>query len=238
MTYTRVKICGITTTSDARVAIEAGADMLGFILYPKSPRYVTPGVIAEIIKEIKNSRLETEQLAAESHARNPQSSILNPPRFIGVFVNESSARVTEVLAEIGLDYAQFHGDEPPEMVASFAGRAFKALRPADAVEAEEQAQRFAALGPADGPRWMIDAYDPDEYGGTGKRADWSTAAELARRYPGLLLAGGLTPDNVGAAIGAVRPWGVDVSSGVEVAPGEKDHAKVRAFIEQTRQSLT
>lgn len=227
VTHTHVKICGITNPFDARVAIEAGADMLGFILYPKSPRYVMPEMIAEIIREMREERMMGKLKLPPTRTRLPA--------FIGVFVNESAQRVDGMLAVAGLDYAQLHGDESPEMVTGFGGRAFKALRPADAAEAKEQAQRFASLGPADGPRWMIDAYDPDEYGGTGKRADWHVAADLARRYPGLLLAGGLTPDNVAAAVRAVRPWGVDVSSGVEVAPGKKDHAKVRAFVEQARQ---
>jgi phosphoribosylanthranilate isomerase len=242
MPYTRVKICGITNLADARVAVEAGADLLGFILYPRSPRYVEPGKIKKIIKaittELEDSGLKIGVAAGESPSPNLQSSILKFPRFVGVFVNEPLPRVAAILAEAGLDYAQLHGDETPEMVAALEGRGFKALRPADADAATAQAERYAGLGPAPGPRWLVDAYDPHEYGGTGKRADWHVAAELARRYPGLLLAGGLTPDNVAAAIRTVRPWGVDVSSGVERSPGQKDHEKVRAFIRHVREKET
>lgn len=239
MTHTRVKICGITNLTDARVAVEARADLLGFILYPKSPRYVAPDLIREIIDKIKDSKLKIGVAADEPPPPNLQSSILNfpLPRFVGVFVNEPTQRVAEILAVTGLDYAQLHGDESPEMVAGFDGRAFKALRPTDASTAAAQAKRYAQLGPAGGPCWLMDAYDPHEYGGTGKRADWRVAAALARRYPGLLLAGGLTSDNVAAAIRAVRPWGVDVSSGVEVSPGRKDHDKVRAFVQQAHLEL-
>ncbi|WP_141610152.1 phosphoribosylanthranilate isomerase [Litorilinea aerophila] len=214
-----VKICGITNLADARVAMEAGADLLGFIFYPKSPRYVEPEEAAHIV-----AGLRQEHDAARL------------PRFVGVFVNEPMGRVAALLAEIGLDYAQLHGDETPEQVASLPGHGFKALRPADNRQAEAEAARFASLGPADGPRYLLDAYDPAAYGGTGRRADWQVAASLARRYPGLLLAGGLTPANVATAVQAVAPWGVDVSSGVEAAPGRKDHDAVRAFIRQVRQS--
>ncbi len=244
MPYTRVKICGITNLADARVAVEAGADLLGFILYPRSPRYVEPEVIREIVEgmknEIKDSKLKIGATAGEFPPPNLQFSIFNFqfPRFVGVFVNEPIARVAAILEETGLDYAQLHGDETPEMMAVLEGRAFKALRPANADAAAAQAERYAGLGPKEdhAPRWLMDAYDPHEYGGTGKRADWHVAASLARRYPGLLLAGGLTADNVDAAIRAVRPWGVDVSSGVELRPGRKDHEKVLAFIRHVREA--
>ena len=129
-----------------------------------------------------------------------------------------------------IDYAQLHGDEPPAVVESLRGRGFKALRPTSAAEASLDAEWYADLGPADGPQLLVDAYDPNEYGGTGKRADWQAAAELVRTCPRLVLAGGLTPRNVAAAVDAVQPWAVDVSSGVEIGPGRKDAAKVRAFI--------
>jgi phosphoribosylanthranilate isomerase len=217
-----VKICGVTNLADAKVAIEAGADLLGFNFYIRSPRCVAPEEVKEILKGIGDWRLEI--------GRNPQSSILNLPKTVGVFVNESAARVAEILDFTGLDLAQLHGDESPEMVARLFGRAFKALRPADNAAAEAEARRFAPLGPREGPCLLVDAYDPAAYGGTGKKADWHVAAQLARRYPGLLLAGGLTPANVAQAVSAVRPWGVDVSSGVEVEPGRKDHDALRRFV--------
>lgn len=228
MSSIQVKICGITNLADARVAVAAGADLLGFILYAKSPRYIEPEKVAEIIRdlrlEIRDWRLETS-LRVQSSVSN-----LQPPKFVGVFVHEPIERIQQLLGETGLDYAQLHSDETPDALAALAGRAFKALRPTSHEQALAEADQFAPLGPLPGPALMIDAHDPNAYGGTGKTADWHAAAAIARQHPGLLLAGGLTPINVAAAIGIVQPWGVDVSSGVEAAPGQKDHAKVRAFI--------
>jgi phosphoribosylanthranilate isomerase len=229
-----VKICGIINLEDARVAVEAGADLLGFILYPKSPRFVEPGVVREILGEIQEigeiggSRLDTPAGPASRRLKT-----------VGVFVNESVKNILAILNQTGLDYAQLHSGEPPEALNRLAGRAFKALRPTGADEALAQAATYAPLGPVEGPALLIDAYDPTAYGGTGKTADWHAAAAIARQHPGLLLAGGLTPENVTAAIRTVQPWGVDVSSGVEVAPGQKDHDKVRAFVQAARrQSMT
>lgn len=220
MSNIHVKICGITNLEDARVAIEAGADLLGFNLYFKSPRFVEPTTIAEILKE----------MASQKPVPSPQSPVSKPLKTVGIFVNEPIERILAVLDQTGLDYAQLHSDEPPEALAQLRGRGFKALRPTGADEALAQAATYAPLGPIGGPALLIDAYDPTTYGGTGKIADWQAAAAIARQHPGLLLAGGLTPENVAAAIRTVQPWGVDVSSGVEVAPGQKDHAKVRAFV--------
>ena len=138
-----------------------------------------------------------------------------------------------ILKETGLDLAQLHGGEPPVVLERLQGRAFKALRSTSLAEAEADAEWYADLGPSAGPDLLLDAYHPQAYGGTGQRADWDTAAALARRYR-LLLAGGLTPANVAEAIARVQPWGVDVSSGVETEPGRKDHAAVRAFIAAAR----
>lgn len=225
MSHIRVKICGLTNLEDARVALEAGADLLGFIFYPKSPRYVTPETVAEIVREIGEGR---------SPAARP-SPPATLPKLVGVFVNETAERITEILSQTGLDYAQLHGNEMAAMVAQFQGRAYKALRPASAEEAFTAVAHFAPLGPSTGPSVMIDAYDPHLYGGTGKTADWRVAATLAQQHPGLLLAGSLTPENVASAIQIARPWGVDVSSGVEAAPGRKDHGKVQAFLQAVKQ---
>ena len=224
MTDVRVKICGITNFDDARVALEAGADYLGFILYPKSPRYIAPEKVREV-------RLEIADWVSQSLIPNPQS-----PRLVGVFVNERVEYIAETLAFSALDYAQLHGDEPPEFLQQLAGKAYKAVRPADAESARDAAARFASLGLDDGPQLLIDAYDPAEYGGTGKKADWHVAAELAQRHPRLMLAGGLTAANVAQAIRAVRPWAVDVASGVEASPGRKDHDAVRAFVRAAKES--
>lgn len=217
---TRVKICGITNLEDALCAAAAGADFLGFIFFSKSPRFIAPERAAEI----------TSTLGASAAANAPHTMPNGAPRFIGVFVNETPDVIEETLQRAGIDYAQLHGDEPPAVVQSLRGRGFKALRPTSAAEASLDAEWYADLGPAEGPQLLVDAYDPNEYGGTGKRADWQAAAELVRTCPRLVLAGGLTPHNVAAAVDAVQPWAVDVSSGVEIGPGRKDAAKVRKFI--------
>ncbi|MBX3050769.1 MAG: phosphoribosylanthranilate isomerase [Caldilineaceae bacterium] len=221
----RVKICGITNFDDARVALESGADFLGFILYPKSLRYIPPEKIREV-------RLAIDDWMASTRMVSPQSS--RSPQFVGVFVNESAERVAEILPFAGLDYAQLHGDESPDFLQQLTGQAFKAIRPVDAEDAQDAAARFATDSLDSGPQLFIDAWDPNEYGGTGKKADWHLAAALAQTYPRLMLAGGLTPANVAQAIRTVRPWAVDVSSGVEAEPGRKDHAAVRAFISAAR----
>lgn len=212
---TIVKICGLTNLEDALVAAAAGADLLGFILYPKSPRYVAPEAITEILAGVR-------------------AAFPAPPRSVGVFVNAPTTQVLAVLDHTGLDLAQLHGDESAAEVAALAGRGFKAVRPAGFEDALALAKAYAAIGASAGPAMLIDAYDPHAYGGTGQRSDWTAAAAVAQRVSHLLLAGGLTPDNVAAAVQAVRPWGVDVASGVEASPGRKDHAKVRAFIAAAR----
>lgn len=213
---TRIKICGITTLADARVAAQAGADLLGFIFYPPSPRYIPPEEAARIVQAMRQERGETA------------------PRFVGVFVDADAAHLLAVRQTAGLDYAQLHGGEPPALLQQLQPWAFKALRPGSPQEAQADAEWYGDFGPSDGPQLLIDAYDPHAYGGTGKKADWFAAAELARIYPRLLLAGGLTPANVAQAIHTVRPWGVDVSSGVESAPGQKDPDAVHAFIRHAR----
>ena len=143
------------------------------------------------------------------------------PQLVGVFVNSPL---------LDLDLAQLHGDESIEMLAQVCG--FKAVRPQSLDEAEHQAKKYAVKSE---PALLIDAYRTGEYGGTGQVGDWSLAAQIARRYP-ILLAGGLTPENVAAAIRQVQPWGVDVASGVESAPGKKDAAKMRVFVANAKSS--
>ena len=210
----RVKICGLTNLEDAQVAMEAGADLLGFIFYEKSPRYVDPGTVASIVGALKSA---------------PLSTLHSPPLFVGVFVNPALAQVTQMLNQCNLDLAQLHGEEDPQLLALLAKRAFKALRPRSVVEAEADASRYARFGPDGGPDLLVDAYHPDARGGTGQTSDWNLATALARQHR-LLLAGGLTPGNVANSIRQVRPWGVDVASGVETAPGRKDHTLVQTFI--------
>lgn len=233
MGTTFVKICGLTNLDDARVAAEAGADLLGFIFYPKSPRYVAPETVAAIVRALRDDKVTRRQGDKVSEL----AEVTPSPKTVGVFVNASVAEIDAVVAQVGLDFVQLHGNETAAWFAALRGRAYKAVRPADADAAQTQAEHFAPLGCADGPCLMIDAYDPHAYGGTGKQTDWHVAADLARQYPRLLLAGGLTPANVAAAIDLVQPWGVDVASGVEAEPGRKDHAKVREFVRNVRSRL-
>ncbi|MFO0773642.1 MAG: phosphoribosylanthranilate isomerase [Nitrospiraceae bacterium] len=202
-----VKICGITNEADAAVAVDAGADALGFVCYRKSPRYVEPNVIKAIV-----SRLPPFVLP------------------VGVFVNETAQTVRSLLDDTGLMLAQLHGDESATYCEQLGRPALKAFRLKDR-------SGFLALaeyrGRAGIRGFLVDAYSESAYGGTGQTIDWSLAAEVAKAMT-VLLAGGLTPENVGDAIRAVRPYGVDVSSGVEIAPGKKDHAKVRAFVDAVR----
>ena len=208
----RVKICGITNVDDARDAIEAGADLLGFNFYPKSPRCITP----------EKARVVATQIRSKGQG----------PLLVGVFVNAPLVEMRSVLEFAQIDLAQLHGDEPASVLEQSNGRGFKALRPTLEKEAESAAARFAPYGPP-APALLIDAHRQDQYGGTGHMADWTIATKLAQRYP-ILLAGGLTVDNVAEAIRQVRPWGVDVASGVEVSPGKKDAGKMRAFVERCR----
>lgn len=203
----KVKICGITNEDDARAAVEAGADALGFIMYRKSPRFVETAVVKRIIDGL-------------------------PPfvAAVGVFVNEEAAAVRRLMDECGLTMAQLHGDESAAYCEGLRRPSMKALRLKDR-------GAFLALaefqGRANIRAFVLDAFSDQAYGGTGQTVDWTLAAEAARASR-VLLAGGLTPDNVAEAIRQVRPYGVDVSSGVEVRPGQKDHAKVQAFIRAAR----
>jgi phosphoribosylanthranilate isomerase len=206
----KVKICGITNIDDARAALEVGADLLGFNFYAKSPRYIAPEKARDIAAQIR------------SNGRKPL--------LVGVFVNSPLEEIRSILEIAQFDLAQLHGDEPVRVLEQLNGRGFKALRPISEKEAEIDAEWFAPHGP-NAPVLLIDAYHKDQYGGTGHTADWSIATKLAQHYP-ILLAGGLTPENVAEAIRQVRPWGVDVASGVECAPGKKDAGKMKLFVER------
>lgn len=203
----KVKVCGITNAADALAAVEAGADALGFIFYEKSPRYVVPAVAANIIAELP--------------------PLVTP---VGVFVNEGLATVRSIMDTCGLAMAQLHGDENVSYCRELARPAMKALRLRDRGSLLALAE-YQGRGGVRG--FVLDAFSELSYGGTGQITDWGLAAEVAKSTP-ILLAGGLTPDNVTEAIRTVRPYGVDVSSGVESAPGKKDRAKMRAFVDAVR----
>ena len=204
-----IKICGITNPSDAITATAAGADMLGFNFYAGSPRCVTPEHCREIIRALPNPK----------------------PVCVGVFVNADVREIEQIVATCGLDLVQLSGDEEPQILTALKGRAFKALRPASFQVLQADLQRYPAH--AGRPAWLIDACQPGFFGGTGQATDWSLAASLAKQAP-ILLAGGLTPQNVAEAITRVRPWGVDVASGIESSPGMKDPVKLENFIKNAR----
>lgn len=208
-----VKICGITNEDDARAALEAGADLLGFVFYPPSPRYIAPERAREITRMVQRSTFNVQT--------------------VGVFVNESLDTVRAILETAGLDLAQLHGQETPEMVQAFGGRAYKALQARDVASARALTEKYRSAVQGTTPAFIADAPPAQLPGGNGAIADWSAAQEIARAFP-ILLAGGLNVDNVRAAIEMVQPYGVDVSSGVERAPGLKDHAKVKEFIKQVK----
>lgn len=203
----KIKICGITNVEDAHVAVDAGADALGFVFYKESPRCVTAEVARRIIASL-------------------------PPFIVpvGVFVNEDKKVVRDLMDSCGLSMAQLHGDESAAYCEQLGRPVLKAIRlhgVGSFLSLAEYQGRAGVRG------FIIDAYSESAYGGTGQTADWVLAAEAAKTTP-ILLAGGLRPDNVGEAITRVRPYGVDVSSGVEALPGKKDPDKVRAFIGETR----
>ena len=203
---TKIKICGIKTLNDALAAIDSGADYLGFNFYPKSVRFIEKSACAEITSVLKRER--------------PQIKL------VGVFVNSPVDEIKDILQTCSLDLAQLHGDETPEIFAQLAPHAFRAFR--GIPESNAGYERDEA------PAMLIDAAVKGVYGGSGVTADWTAAAELAKKYP-LLLAGGLTPENVADAVHQVQPWGVDVASGVEYAPGEKDAGKMSAFVNAVRE---
>lgn len=204
---TKIKICGIKTVSEALAAMEAGADLIGFNFYPKSPRYIDVGRCRDIMSVMRK-----------------YGHIV----YVGVFVNVPTAVICATLETLGLSLAQFHGDETPEMLHALDGKAFKAFR-----GVPEHIDGFARQTP---PALLVDASVKGAYGGTGITADWKGAAELAKKYP-LLLAGGLTPENVAEAVDRVKPWGVDVASGVEATPGVKDVSRMKAFVNAVKETV-
>lgn len=200
---TRVKICGVTRPEDARAAAQAGADAIGLVFYPRSPRY-----------------LSTERALEIRDAAPPFVSV------VALFVNPDAAQVAQVLGRLRPALLQFHGDETPEFCGQFGLPYVKACRVRQGVDLLEYLRPFAGAA-----GWLLDSF-VEAYGGVGERFDWSLVP--AQRERPLILSGGLSRDNVGEAIRRVRPWGVDVSTGVESAKGLKDAAKIAAFITEVR----
>lgn len=206
-TRTRVKICGITRPADARCAAQAGADAIGLVFYPPSPRYLS----GERAVEIRDAL---------------------PPfvQTVALFVNPDAAQVAQVIGRVRPAMLQFHGEESPQFCSQFGMPYVKACRVArgvrQGVDLLEYLRPFSSAA-----AWLLDSY-VEEYGGVGERFDWSVVPRQLERP--LILSGGLAPENVAEAIRRVRPWGVDVSSGVESAKGIKDPAKIAAFIAEVR----
>ncbi|MDD3800891.1 MAG: phosphoribosylanthranilate isomerase [Desulfuromonas thiophila] len=199
----RVKVCGITRLEDAHAAIAAGADALGFVFYPASPRALSCAAAAAICRQL-------------------------PPFVarVGLFVNAPAALIHGTIQACGLDTVQLHGDETPDQCRIAGVKRIKALR---------LRTRADLAGWQDYPvdAWLVDAWSATAYGGTGERGRWDLAAELAGQCP-LILAGGLTPETVVEAVRQVRPFAVDVSSGVESAPGIKEVFRLEQFVRQAK----
>ncbi|HEY6944245.1 MAG TPA: phosphoribosylanthranilate isomerase [Candidatus Acidoferrum sp.] len=204
----RVKICGITSAADAQAAIEAGANLLGFNFYPRSPRRIS------------------EEQAAEIRAKLPKKV-----KAVGIFVNWLPADVITLRSSLKLDAVQLHGDESPETVAQIAPvvpviKAFRVEPEFPITTLDEYSGAFA---------FLFDAAHTDQYGGTGRTTDWDVARRASSKHR-IILAGGLKVENVAAAVRIVRPYGIDVASGVETSPGKKDQGLLREFIKEVRRA--
>lgn len=211
----RIKFCGLTCLEDAIEAVRAGADMLGFNFYDRSPRYIAPPDCVRLVSVLRKEigeRLERICL-------------------VGVFVNASVQEISTILDRCMLDLAQLSGNEKPDELASLGERAFKVIRN----DGMEMMERYGMAYPQREapPALMVDASSPGIYGGSGQMADLDQARRVARRLP-ILLAGGLKPVNVAKAVQMVNPWGVDVASGIESMPGRKDQAKMIDFVMAVR----
>jgi phosphoribosylanthranilate isomerase len=207
---TRVKICGITDLADAILSVKLGADALGFNFYAKSPRYVSP----ELAKSIVN---------------NLPADVVR----IGVFVNVVAMRIKELVDLVGLHAVQLHGDENEHYVDELRGKTDAKIIKAFRVSPNFRAERVRDFK-VDGV--LLDAFSANKYGGTGDSFEWAKTLEVKKFCSELYLAGGLTPDNVAEAVGVVRPYSVDVASGVESANGRKDPAKLMAFINNAKKA--
>jgi phosphoribosylanthranilate isomerase len=202
MPKVKVKICGITNWTDARRAVEAGAQFLGFNFYPPSPRYIKPAAARRIIRRLP------EHISV-----------------VGVFVNETEENMLATARNVGLDYLQLHGDESPEAVCRLKRKVpvIKAIRVRESFRPAQMTAFSRAFA------FLLDGFDKQQYGGTGRTFDWKLARS-ANRGTRIFLAGGLTPENVADAIHATNPYAVDVCSGVEARPGRKDPARLIALM--------
>jgi phosphoribosylanthranilate isomerase len=205
---TRVKICGITRIEDAAAAVQCGADALGLVFYPKSPRYID-----------------------RAHAREIAASIAPFVTPVGLFVNADPQSIRQIIETVPLGLLQFHGDEDNDLCNSFGLPFIKSIAMHEGMDAGSRIARYP-----DASGFLLDAWQPQSHGGGGKTFDWNTIPESCPAP--LILAGGLTPDNVGTAITSIRPYAVDVSSGVESAKGIKSADKIAAFMRGVEDSDT
>ena len=199
----KVKVCGMTSLKDALVAVEGGADAVGFIFYKKSPRSVTMKTVREIVLEL-------------------------PPFVdtVGVFVDETAEQINKIADYCNLDIIQLHGNESPTFCKKIRRKVIKAFRIKD-MQSVKKISNFQVSG------FLLDTFSENLHGGTGKVFDWNLALP-AKKFGPVIMAGGLTPNNVQQAVRQIRPYGVDVCSGVESEPGIKDHKKVRAFLNNAK----
>lgn len=202
---TKIKICGVTNKIDAVNAAGLRVDMLGFVFYKKSKRYVEPKTAEDIINELPPGIMK-----------------------VGVFVDEEKEKVLKIAEDVLLDSLQFHGSEAPEYCAYFKDK-YKVIKAFRIKDKED----LADINDYDVDYYLLDTYKPDTPGGTGKTFDWKILKDFEFLRP-VILSGGLTPDNVGRAIREVVPFGVDVSSGVEAEPGKKDLNLMKKFVENVR----
>jgi phosphoribosylanthranilate isomerase len=199
----KVKVCGITNEDDALQAVDAGADALGFVFYDLSPRCISYETAERIIRKL-------------------------PPFVVtvGVFVNNPIRSINLAVERCGIQVVQLHGDETPDFCSGIRHQIVKAFRVRD-IMSIENIRNYPVSG------FLLDAYVPGSYGGTGLTFNWETA-KLAKQYGPIILAGGLNVNNVREAVETVAPYAIDVSSGVEASPGKKDHAKVEEFIKRAK----
>lgn len=220
---TKIKICGITRFEDAQTCVENGVDFIGINFYPDSPRYVSREQARSIIE--------------------PFSKYSSNIKFVGVFVNSSHKEILETAAYCGLDFIQLHGDEDPQLLTHLRNAGlptFKAIRGTDHLDSI--GEYLASPEIADSPQLLLDAFQTNMYGGTGKTLNQLELQHIKKYLSALvgnqsiklLLAGGLNPENVDAMINAFDPWGVDCASGVELHPGIKDPQKVSLFCSRVR----
>jgi len=203
---TKIKVCGITNLEDALCAARCGAYFLGFIFYKKSKRYVSPAKAASIIKALPKKIIK-----------------------VGVFVNEKLEIVKKIAKVCGLDLLQFHGDETPAYLNGFRGyKIIKVVRVKDEASLEHLKKYPCSI-------FLFDTFKKDKFGGTGEIFDWGFLKSLKALKKPFIVSGGLSPENVGLLVRQVRPFGVDVSSGVEISPGKKDHQLIKKFIDAVRQ---